>query len=105
MASHPVVPRPCSKFSRHSNPPESSSSARRRMDPESEFVPSQPVANEKSLLLAVHSVSRNSVTSLRSLGKDFETGTLDRYERRARSQRDYDARPGRIGHRKTKPSK
>jgi hypothetical protein len=66
------------------------------MDPESEFVPSQPVASEKSLLPAVHGVSRNSVTSLRSLGKGFETGTLDRYERRARSQRkcairDYDA--------------
>jgi hypothetical protein len=66
------------------------------MDQGSEFVPSQPAANEKSLLPAVHGVSRSSVTSLRSLGKDFETDTLDRYERRARSQRkcairDYDA--------------
>ena len=50
MAFPPVVLRPCSRFSRHWNQPASSSSARRRMDLEFEFVPSQRVANEKSLL-------------------------------------------------------
>jgi hypothetical protein len=35
----------------------------------------------------VHSASRNAVIPLRSFGKDFEAGALDRYERRARSQR------------------
>jgi hypothetical protein len=48
--SRPVVPRLCSTFSRLWKPPESNSSARRRMDLESEFVPSQLVANERSLV-------------------------------------------------------
>jgi hypothetical protein len=45
----------------------------------------------------VHGASpQHSVTPVRSLGKDFEAGALDRYERRARSRRkfairDYDA--------------
>ncbi len=36
---------------------------------------------------AVHGASRNAVVPLRSLGKDFEAGALDRYEKRARSRR------------------
>ena len=44
----------------------------------------------------VHGASRNSVSPLRDSGKDFEAGTLNRYEKRARSRRkfairDYDA--------------
>jgi hypothetical protein len=37
----------------------------------------------------VHGASRNSVTPLRSLSKDFEAGALDLYEKRARSRRKF----------------
>jgi hypothetical protein len=37
----------------------------------------------------VHGASRDSVIPLRSLGKDLEAGTLDRYEGRARSRRKF----------------
>jgi hypothetical protein len=37
----------------------------------------------------VHGAPRNSVTALRGSGKDFEAGTLNRYEKRARSRRKY----------------
>jgi hypothetical protein len=44
----------------------------------------------------VHGASRGAVIPLRNLGKDFEAGAFDRYEKRARSRRkfairDYDA--------------
>lgn len=47
MASRPVVPLPCSTFSRPWKPPASNSSARRQMGLEFEFVTHQHVANEE----------------------------------------------------------
>ena len=37
----------------------------------------------------VHGALRNEISPLRNLGKDFEAGALDRYERRARSRRKF----------------